>query len=336
MIYKLNKKLNSVKASNFLNYQNDIYVFDEDNKIVNRLNEDYSFEKFLQDCELFYLSIEGGLLHITKNKFYNIIDQKVVLLQGISFNDEDYLECVGLNDFQAILKIFNQDGTLEMYKIDEDLLTVSTINYRESVFLIVGNILVELFEGGIQGVKGSSGELIWKQNYLGLTNAERANLHSRILNSEDKLFFVITGNERKGLFVLDIESGDLVKKFEGLSYELFKDDEYIYTTNYQNILCRINVKTLDLEKWDCNDLVKENGFYGIHDHRCDVIDGKFCFTQTLGDHKAKLGILDWDKKELVYKHDFEPENGAIASIQVNKTRMFVHTQDNTLHIFERE
>ena len=62
----------------------------------------------------------------------------------------------------------------------------------------------------------------------------------------------------------------------------------------------------------------------------------FCFTQTLGDDKAKLGVLDWGKKELIYKHDFDPKNGAIGSIQVSETRMFVHTQDNILHIFEKE
>jgi len=175
----------------------------------------------------------------------------------------------------------------------------------------------------------------WQQTFTALTSAEKANLHSRILSSDDKLFFVVTGNERKGLFVLNLETGEVVKKFEGLCYEIFKDRDYIYTTQFENILCRINIKTLELEEWDCNALITENGFHSIHDHRCDVVNDRFCFTQTLGDDKAKLGVLDWEKKELVYKHEFEPKNGAIGSIQVNETRMFVHTQDNVLHIFEK-
>lgn len=176
----------------------------------------------------------------------------------------------------------------------------------------------------------------WQKTYSELTNSNKANLHSRILSSNNKLFFVVTGNDNKGLFVLDIETGEVLKKFDGLCYEIFEDGEYIYTTQFENVLCRINTKTIELEGWDVNDIIKANGFENIHDHRCEVNDNKFCFTQSLGDNKAKLGVLDWNKKELVYKYEFKPENGAIGSIHVIATRMFVSTQDNTLHIFEKE
>ncbi|QSE96122.1 hypothetical protein [Fulvivirga lutea] len=174
---------------------------------------------------------------------------------------------------------------------------------------------------------------LWQQTFTDLTSAEKANLHSRVLSSDDKLFFGIDGNENRGIFVLDILTGTVLKKFDTESYEIFKNGDYIYTTKFQNVLCRINTKTLELEQWDCHKIVSENGFHSIHDHRCDVINGRFYFTQSIGDIKAKLGVLDWDKKELVYKYDFEPKNGAIGSIQVSETRMFVHTQDNILHIF---
>ncbi|MCG8699649.1 MAG: hypothetical protein MI922_16460, partial [Bacteroidales bacterium] len=178
--------------------------------------------------------------------------------------------------------------------------------------------------------------ITWQKSYSELTKSNKANLHSQILNGDDKLFFVVTGNERKGLFALDIKTGEVLKKFDGLCYEIFKEGNYIYTTQFENILCRINTKTLELETWDCNIMVTDNGFHRIHDHRCDVVNNRFCFTQSLGDNKAKLGVLDWDRKELVYKYEFKPENGAIGSVHVNDTRIFVHTQDNTLHIFEKE
>src|SRR5690606_29789814 len=156
------------------------------------------------------------------------------------------------------------------------------------------NLLDKLFSISKTSIE-SLNDFKWQQTFTGLTEADRANLHSQILSGDDKLFFVVTGNERKGLFVLDIETGEVVKKFEGLCYEIFKDRDYIYTTQFENILCRINVKTLELEEWDCNAFVTESGFHSIHDHRCDVVDGRFCFTQTLGDDKAKLGVLDWEK-----------------------------------------
>ena len=130
--------------------------------------------------------------------------------------------------------------------------------------------------------------------------------------------------------------GELLKKFGEVCYEIFQDGDYIFSSRFENILCRINTKTLELDEWDCNSLIKTNGFDAIHDHRCAALNNKFYFTQSLGDNKAKVGVLDWDTKDLVYKHEFDPENGAIGSIQVNESRMFIHTQDNTLHIFEKE
>lgn len=237
---------------------------------------------------------------------------------------------VGLNSGEKITKgIFN----VQTLKLERE---VSTLGLKGVYLMINDNLFVTRDKHNL-GLFNLNNEVIWKYKLVDFTGSEgRANLHSQILNGDDKLFFVVTGNERKGLFALDIETGEVLKKFDGLCYEIFKGGNYIYTTQFENILCRINTKTLELETWDCNVLVTENGFHSIHDHRCDVVNGRFCFTQTIGDNKAKLGILDWENKELVYKYDFEPENGAIGSIQVSETRMFVHTQDNTLHIFEKE
>ncbi|WP_335966829.1 hypothetical protein [Galbibacter sp. PAP.153] len=201
--------------------------------------------------------------------------------------------------------------------------------------IIKSNSLVSTTDNSIIVTNLNDGKE-WKQAYLELLGSDKANLHSQILYSDDKLFFGIDGNENRGVFVLDIETGELLKKFDTESYEIFKDGDFIYTTKFQNVLCRINTKSLKLEEWDCDALVTENGFHSIHDHRCDVMNGKFCFTQSLGDNKAKLGVLDFETKELVYKYEFKPENGAIGSIQINDARIFVHTQDNTLHIFEKE
>lgn len=175
----------------------------------------------------------------------------------------------------------------------------------------------------------------WKYLYTDLLRSSKAVLRSQILSIKGRLFFVIDGNDNRGLFVFDIETGELLKKFDGPYYEIFQDDEHIYTTQFENVLCRINNETLELEEWYCSALIKEIGFESIHDHRCAVINGKICFTQSLGDNKAKLGVLDWGKRELVYKFDFEPQSGAIGSIQASESRIFVQTQDNILHIFEK-
>lgn len=271
---------------------------------------------YFQDQATYFHSFSNEVEGKEEGKFYYQLEPIYKAYTSLEDRDQIIFEIDGKIEVPIL-----QQGGQKLF-LDEGLIQAQEVGDGSGV--IVYNSLL------------NNGDEIWRHSYSDLTNAEKANLHSRVLNSDGKLFFVVTGNVRKGLFVLDLETGEVIKKFEGLCYEIFMDNDYIYTSQFENILCRINVKTLELEEWDCNTLITENGFHSIHDHRCDVVDDKFCFTQSLGDDKAKLGVLDWEKKELVYKYEFEPKNGAIGSIQVNDTRMFVHTQDNVLHIFKQE
>ncbi|NBW36480.1 MAG: hypothetical protein EBR30_15965 [Cytophagia bacterium] len=245
---------------------------------------------------------------------------------------------------------YRYDNKYKAY-VDEE--SKSQITFEQNTktkvpILQQGGLKLFLIEGLVQAAETASGEglivynslingggEVWRHKYSELTKSNSAHLHSRILSDEDKLFFVITGNQSKGLFVLDIKTGLILKNFKDLCYEIFKDDKYIYTTRFENILCRIKIETLEIEEWDCNSLIKDNNFQSIQDHRCDVANERFYFTQTLGDIMGKVGILDWKKRDLVYKHDFEPQNGAIGSILAGEIEMFIHTQDNSLHIFRR-
>ena len=171
------------------------------------------------------------------------------------------------------------------------------------------------------------------KTFTSITNIKTSSLRSQILNYNDKIFFNITGGQNQSLFVLDVNTGEVIEHFSGLCHEIFQEGKYIYTTKHENILCRLDSETLIMEEWDSNDLIKSKGFKSIQDYRCTIKNNKFYFTQSLGDTKAKFGILDWDKKELIYEYDFDPSNGVIGSVKVSDSRIFVHTQDKALHIF---
>ncbi|NLD48818.1 MAG: hypothetical protein GX660_16770 [Clostridiaceae bacterium] len=244
-----------------------------------------------------------------------------------SLGNDRYI--VGLNSGNKILKGIYNLKTLRLERKFEKL-------GFNGIYLMVDNeFFVSINKQNI-ALFNLENDLKWQHSFSELIQSENAFLHSRILSSNDKLFFVIDGGENRGLFCIDSNTGKALHKYDKLWYELFQDQNLIYTTMFENTLCKINTESFEVEEWNVNDLIKENGFESMHDHRCVAHDNMFYFTQSLGDNKAKLGVLDWEKKELVYKHDFEPKNGAIGSIQVSKMRMFVHTQDNTLHIFEKE
>lgn len=179
--------------------------------------------------------------------------------------------------------------------------------------------------------------VIWQHKFSDLIQADDAYLNSEIIEVGGKLYFTLNSQKGgdPGIICLDVQSGELIRHFAGTFFGVFKDNDFVFSTKYQNILCRIDSRTNEIETWDVGQLLKENNFKSINDHRCTARDGKFYFTQTFGDHNAKLGILNFDKKTMDYKYDFEPSHGAIGSIKLGKDRIFVHTQDYTLHIFEK-
>lgn len=175
----------------------------------------------------------------------------------------------------------------------------------------------------------------WKVSFAELIQSEDAFLYDKVINIEDKIFFNVAGSSNGGLFCVDLQNGVIIKKYSGFSRPIFQDEDCLFTTDYENILCKIDSNTLEMKKWNADELVKKNGFDNIHDHRCAAKNGLFYFTQTLGDNKAKFGVLDFNNKQLIYKYEFETKNGGISSIEVSEDRIFIHTQDNTLHIFEK-
>ena len=175
---------------------------------------------------------------------------------------------------------------------------------------------------------------IWERTFTEIIDSDRASTTSKTLLLGNNLFLSINGSDSGGLVCLNANNGEVDNNFPDLKYEIFSNDKVIYTTCFENRLCQLNPENNKISEWDINGLIKENGFDSIHDHRCTANEQKFYFTQTVGDVKAKFGVLDWDKKELVFKHEFLPKNGGVAGIKTIKKKIFIKMQDDSLHIFE--
>ena len=326
------KKLNEIFAcKDFIIFDNDIFTininnyFLVNNVIVNNglcsirgyyennvvIFEEKNFETFIYNnkSQLIKHIPEYALIirkHIVNNKFIVAINNGINIQRAI----------FDIKNFE-ILKLFNDFGFLNLK-------------------LVIGNFFVSSNNSDI-GLFNFENENIWKINIKEILEDETVYLHNEILEINNKLFFIISGQEKGHfLYCLNIETGTVLYKYEGLFGFLTKDDKYIYSQKFENILCKINTETGELEQWNVNDLLIENGFESIADHRTTSLNEIVYFTQTIGDNKAKFGLLDTKKKELIFKYNFEPKNGGIGKIEVNETRVYIHTQDNTLHIFENQ
>lgn len=269
---------------------------------------------------------------IVKN---NIVEKELTYLLSFPFEVENLM----FKQFY-FANIRGMDKVKKVAKIDSSTFEIKEtylINYGlNGIWKVITDELFISKNAKQIALFNFKNELIWEVSFSELTSSDKSFLHSQIICCEDRMFFVLDGSEKRGLFCIDIKTGEVKHLFKDYYYEIFQDQKYIYTSQYENILCRIDSNTLEVEEWDVNELIKKNGFDNIHDHRCAAQDGLFYFTQTLGDVKAKLGVLDFNQKELLFNYEFEPTNGGIGNIKVSGDRVFIHTQDNTLHIFEKE
>lgn len=267
---------------------------------------------YFEDKKTYFLDFNGRITSIADGEFFYRFNKNYIA--KTSFTERGTITFDG--SINAKVKILRNGG--DKLFLDTKFIQVSDSRNTE----ITCNDLTK------------NGDILWEIDLKKISKSQKAIIHSNLIVFKDSLFLVCDGFENRGLFQFDIETAEL-KSNLGQFYEIFKEDNYIYTTKFPNILCRIDCRDSTITEWDVDGLIKVNNLENIHDHRCAIKNGKFFVTQSLGDNKAKFTVLDFDTRELIYKHDFQPENGAIGSILATEFRVFVHTQDGLLHIFEK-
>ncbi|MGV8828997.1 MAG: hypothetical protein ACWA6U_11820 [Breznakibacter sp.] len=290
------------------------------------LKGNFSIRGLTDDLIWLFDQLNFKTLVYSKHGLVNVINDYGIIIR-YPINSDRYI--VGINSGG---KLYTGLYNIKTFRLEREF---DKLGYN-GVYLMLNDELFVSRNKQFIALFNLENDTIWQHSFTDLIQSEPATLRGKILGYNDKLFFVVDGNENQGMLCIDSLTGKVLHEFRGFSYELFQNVSFIYTTKYENILCKIDTESLEVEEWNVNDLIKENGFDSIHDHRCAAHDNKFYFSQSLGDNKAKLGVLDWDKKKLVFRYEFKPVNGAVRSVHVNDTRIFVHTQDNTLHIFEKE
>jgi hypothetical protein len=343
-MFKLAYTQKNIKVSSFKINECNKYIYIDNGSNVDLIDNKYSIKHYdyLSKSAVEFI-LNGNIWIGNLDKFnttiYNIDNQPIVTVDFIAafpsdiknFSTDFYIyPTIYLNgDFENTFcaKVSKSDfNIIETYNSNLGLNGIYLV-INDGSFISKNNEEITLFN--------FKNEIIWQHSFSELIQWEETFIYHKIINFENKIFFRVAGNNEVGLFCIDVNTGEVLNKFIDY-YEIFQDEKYIYTSKYENILCKINPEIFEVEEWNVNDLVKKNGFDNIHDHRCTAKNGLFYFTQTLGDDKAKFGVLDFNSKELIYKYEFEPKNGGISSIQVSEDRIFIHTQDNTLHIFEKK
>lgn len=172
---------------------------------------------------------------------------------------------------------------------------------------------------------------IWDVNYSDLFSSYESIGAGRtnILKTETDLYIELDKTYR-----INIKTGKLEQTYEQKYTNI--ENNILYGLQFLSMekfeLAILNTKTNVVE---IIDLSNEFNKLNIHpDNRIVVSDNLIYFSQNMGANIAKIGVINPVTAKILWKFDFEKENGMIGTLKVNKNRIYAHTQDNKLHIFE--
>jgi len=290
------KKIDEGELSFFGRYEDYQFIFDEDNFNTNIYN------------------VKGELINIIKEyalrNIYVFSDGNSI----IGGNDGGSV-FYGIYNFSnnKLLKRYDKLGFNGIYKVLNDNLFLSQNSEKIGVFNFDNELIWECYYKDLFSKYESIG--------AGTTN---------ILQVENKLYV-----ELDKTYCLDIEKGNNESNY---NYKFTNsENEFLYGLQFLS-MTEFQIATLNTKSNTVNviDISSEFNTLKVYpDSRIVVDNGLIYFSQNMGGSIAKIGVLDPVSGKILWKYDFEKKSGMIGALKVNGNRVYAHTQDKTLHIFEK-
>lgn len=201
-------------------------------------------------------------------------------------------------------------------------------------------VLHKLEDYKIEAIKLSDGTESWQHSFSSLLNEKEVSISNEIVEVSGVIYFILFGGGKKTCFSLDANTGKLLKTFSDIVGELIVENEFIYFL-HSDVISILDTINDSIITWKIENLMIEKGIGRLWFPRWAVNNNLIYFSQSKDSDRysdiggAKFGILDPSKKELLWQNQLPEENGTIGKIKVYKEIIYLHTQDNTLHIFEK-
>ena len=281
----------------------------------------YRNDIFISDSEKMVTMIYNSL----NDKFVNL---DVLISMPIS------IEKRSINNL--IFPILYQNNEKLIAKFD-----VSTYNVLETYQLYIGingvakvideNTFVSRDRERI-GVFGFDNKVWWKKRIARLGRSKEAFIHSDFQIYKNDLYFAISGTPDNKTFCIDVKKGKVKHKYKELIMFSRIEEDKLYNLFAGNL----HILDLHSQRMHKIDLTAEFKKYNIStDWQYEVKSGLIYFKQSMGE-VARIGIIDPLLEKVVWTYEFPNECGQVGTIRVAGNRIYAHTQDQTLHIFERE
>ncbi|WP_266367829.1 hypothetical protein [Tellurirhabdus rosea] len=186
----------------------------------------------------------------------------------------------------------------------------------------------------------TDGEIIWQVDFNQLLDSGKGNLFDSIKILEGKIYLSLidyTNQIQCAVICLNITNGAIVHKWNKLSGRLSVIDKKLYVISLQTVHV-IDLENFAIDFQNYKEELSRNEIYFKLDKCIVSKDEILYFVNGLSIATNRFGAIDIRSKKLLWINNIEINDGInnnIQDIQVSDTRLFIHTSDNVLHIFER-
>jgi hypothetical protein len=253
---------------------------------------------------------------------------KFNLFKAFKTKNELYIKCEE-NDEDFLVKLTRHNEIIKLAWYDRFRYKL----FGENMFCIKGKIAY------IKNL--NSGDEVWNLSLSSLLNSDNANLHGDILEYKGKLFFYVSGAEGQRTFCVDIATGKVLHEYPELQYYSKIEGDNLYNFFMEKVTI-LHIPTNAMQVYDIEDILVANGIERVHYGRWFVNDGLIYLIQNKGadknypDKGAMVAIVNPKENKFIWKYSLPATCGMIGNIQLNHNRLYAHTQDDSLCIFEKE
>lgn len=203
---------------------------------------------------------------------------------------------------------------------------------KESYFITYSEFQIECYDFICNATK-------WKLSNLDLCDSSESFFSPEIILHQDKLFINVISNGNFKNYIVDIFKGHLLKEYSGLYGQMFLEKDLLYFLSSDDISI-LNIETEVIETFSIRDIFESTEIKRLQFPKWTVQNGLIYFTQSggvdvhSGSRGAIFGTLDPKNMKILWHESLPKEHGLIGDIQVENERIYIHTQDKTLFVFE--
>ncbi|WP_045495633.1 hypothetical protein [Chryseobacterium sp. StRB126] len=325
-----------------IKYRNSgILLIDKDSVFIKFGDENITFyNNFLE--EKFKLNTNRSTTHIIKS-----YDKKIIVFDGnrSTIYDEEgvklgedsnyYLSC----NFNYEVFIPEDEEKIVINKKDK-LITFPYV-YGEKIFSQDYYIQVHPDEKFLRNYSLDSGAEIWTKEFTEFLDAPATECQRELVKYKSHLYFIVHSEGVTKCICLDIPTGNVIKEYPGLYGQMILEGANLYFLSPDHISI-LNTEKQEVTTYAITDVFETTEIKRLLFPRWVVKNGIIYFTQSggadmhAGIRGAVFGALDTENLKILWYESLPKEHGIIGTIQVENERIYLHTQDNTLFIYEKE